>query len=75
VAIKSIQQVKVGDLYTVDGKDVWRVEACCEQPTVVLVNVETKERKQGIVGGSELEDIVRLIPEAELQGLETLEEL
>lgn len=75
MAIKSIEQVKVGDLYTVSGKDVWRVEACCDQPTVVLVNVETKEKMQGIVGGSELDLFVRLVPEAELQGLETLEEL
>ncbi len=53
----------VGRLFTTNGKDGWRLIAYAAEPTVVLENLETKERIGGVVGSLILEPFKRLVEE------------
>ena len=55
--------VDCNDLYTTDGKDVWRVISMCERPTITLKNVETGEETGGAVGCPNVAEFKRLIPQ------------
>lgn len=68
MGIDSLNGVEPGDLYTTDGKDVWKVESFCEQPTITLVKMSSQgrglqERKGGAVGCLNLQDFKRLVVE------------
>lgn len=60
--ISSVCNLKPGDLYTTDGKDVWEIESLCEYPTVTLKNVRTGEQIGGAVGCRNVADFVPLKP-------------
>ena len=60
--IKEVSEVRKGGLFTTNGRDVWRILYYCEEPTVTLENVETKERRGGAIGCRNLADFVRLDP-------------
>lgn len=52
---------KVGKLFTLNGKDVWRLISYCKYPTVTFENVETKERIGGGVSSLNVKDFKELI--------------
>lgn len=60
--ILSLTGIKPGDLYTTNGDDVWRVKFMCEEPTITLENVETKQQIGGAVGCTNVSDFVKLEP-------------
>ena len=35
----------LGNLFTTDGKDVWRVIVFCPSPACILQNLDTKEKR------------------------------
>ena len=41
------------NLFTTDGKDVWRMVSFCTEPTCRLVNIENKEERHFGIGGIE----------------------
>lgn len=59
-----IDENKVDKLFTMDGRDVWRLISYCEYPTATFENVETKERTGGAVGSP----IVNQFKELEIKG-------
>lgn len=61
--IRNLDGVKPGDLYTKDGTDVWRVESCCELPTITLKREGVDQRDGGAVGSPNVSEFIRLIPE------------
>lgn len=54
---------KIGRLFTIDGKDVWRLIIYCDEPTATFENIETKER----TGGSVYSPIVAQFKELEIK--------
>lgn len=57
----------VGELFTTNGRDVWRVVSYAAEPTAVLQNLETGENAQGVVCSPLMSDFVRLTPTEELR--------
>jgi hypothetical protein len=51
---------EVGNLFTTNGKDVWRLISYCEFPSVEFENLETKERTGGAVGSPHINGFKRL---------------
>lgn len=66
MSIDSLSNIKIQDLFTIDGKDVWAVETYCELPTITLKNIRTGEKRGGAVGCLNLKDFVKLKPESEI---------
>ena len=60
--ISSTNDLKPGDLYTTDGKDVWIVQSFCEHPTVTMQNIRSGKSVGGAVGCRNLKDFVKLLP-------------
>ena len=50
-------------LYSTDGTDVWRLLYWCNEPTVTLENVETKEQRGGAVYSLNMREFKKLIIE------------
>jgi len=59
--IDTLTGVKVGDLYTKTGLDVWEVKTFCENPTITLVNIRTHEKELGAIGSLNVKDFVQLV--------------
>ena len=63
MSIDNLNGLECWQLFTQDGKDVWRVQSYCEHPTVTMVNVETGETTGGAVGCLNLKTFKRLVEE------------
>jgi hypothetical protein len=67
MSIDSIRGLEPGDLFTTNGKDVWRLESYCDYSTISLINVGNGELCSGAVGCLNLQPFVRLIPAEDLK--------
>ena len=64
-----IQDLQDGaDLFTTNGKDIWRVKYWCNEPTVTLKNLDTGEEIGGAVYSRNIQPFVKMIPEREIKG-------
>jgi len=69
--LRHASEIRPGDLYTTDGKDVWRVEWMCIEPTVRLVQLvqpgetATCVALHGGVGGRLFKDMQPLVRKPE----------
>ena len=36
-------------IFTTDGRDAWRVVSFCKEPTAKIINLETKEERDGSI--------------------------
>lgn len=53
----------VGRFFTTNGTDCWRLVGYQSQPSVIVENVETKERRVGAVDSLNVDGFVRLVQE------------
>lgn len=58
-----IDEKSVGELFTIDGKDVWRCVSYCALPSAEFVNLDTGEKMGGAAQSSHLEQFNKLIEE------------
>lgn len=63
--IDSLDVVRRCRFFTLTGDDIWKLEMYCEQPYVVLRNVETGAKRAGAVGCLNLAKFMPLIPAGE----------
>lgn len=49
--IPSDDHIEQRHIYTKDGRDLWRIIAFCDQPTVTMQNIITGERECFGIGG------------------------
>ena len=54
-------------LYTLNGKDVWKVTSWCEHPTVTLRCIQTGEVIRGAIGCSNVQGFVPLVPKEKIK--------
>jgi len=69
--IHNLVGINPGDLYTTDGKDVWRVVSMCDLPTITLERLYSPEsqepfRRGGAIGSLNVADFARLKPECDV---------
>jgi len=57
-------------LFTVNGKDVWRVKYWFNEPTVCLVNLDTGVERAGGVDSLNMKPFIPLIPQKPMEGKE-----
>lgn len=60
----SISGEHVGELFTINGKDAWRMVMYCESPTATFENIETKERCGGAAHSPNVQQFKKLTSEA-----------
>ena len=61
--INSTRELEPGDLFTINGKDVWECTGWCNEPTVHMRNIRTGETTGGAVGCLNLSKFIKLKPE------------
>lgn len=62
MSIDDIGDVKPGQLYTKDGKDVWEVASYFDRPSLTLKNIRTGETETGGVGCLNFKPFKKLVP-------------
>lgn len=63
IEVRYVLEDNVGELFTIDGKDVYRLVMFCKEPSVKFKNLETGEIVEGSVFSHNVDQFKRLVQE------------
>lgn len=61
--VRFLLEDNVGELFTIDGKEAYRLVVFCKEPSVKFKNLETGEIVEGSVFSRNVEQFKRLVRE------------